>query len=164
MITWATSADLLHSTRYQKGSANFILSEIETKAAFVVDKRCVFIEDHLRHPEFRRQYIPLRTKTGLVGRMTYPEMGSYLWGLASTADAVRTYTASRVFVDEIEFIEAAPAVVRSVMPLVENGAQAIFVSSSNGPMGVIAEYCAQVGFSKWSDMIALEGDRIAYAS
>ncbi len=105
----------------------------------------------------------LRTKTGLIGRMTYPN-GSYIWGLASTGDALRTYTATKVFVDEIEFIDQGPALTRALIPLIENGAQAIFVSSSNGPTGIIAEYCRDVHFGKWEDITNLTGDAVRYAS
>jgi hypothetical protein len=74
------------------------------------------------------------------------------------------YTASRIFVDEMEFIDEAPAIVRAVLPMIEGGAQAIFVSSSNGPTGVIAEYCRGVKFGKWKDMSMLGGEPIRYAA
>lgn len=162
--TWTVCAYLTHDTRYTEDSANFILSETEQKAAFCVDKRCHHIEQNLRFPEFKKEVNTLRTKTGLIGRMTYPHNSSYLWGLASTGDALRAYTATKVFVDEIEFIEHAPAVTRALVPLIEGGAQAIFASSSNGPVGVIAEYCRDAGFHKWKDFASIEGDRVSYAS
>ncbi len=164
LVTWLVAGWLLHATRYEKAAANFIISEVEQKAAFVVDFRCHFMELNLRHEEFRRQPETLKTKTGLVGRLTYPEQGSFLWGLASSSDVLRTYTASKFVIDEIEFIENAPALVRAAIPLLEHGAQGVFVSSSNGPVGVVAEYCREVGFTKWSDMMSLDGERIAYAS
>jgi len=164
LITWLLAAYIVHSARYTKHDANFIISEKEEKSAFFVDERCLFIENRLRLPEFRRDVKTIRTKTGLVGRITYPEMSSYIWGLTSTSDALRMYTASRVFVDEMEFVDEAPAIVRAVMPMIEGGAQAIFVSSSNGPTGVIAEYCRGVKFGKWKDMNMLEGELIRYAA
>ena len=163
-VTWLVSSYLVHDTRYNAEGANFVLSETEQKAAYVIDKRCFYIEQNLRHEEFRRDVKTLRTKTGLVGRITYPHNGSYLWGLASTGDSLRAYTATKVFVDEIEFIEAAPALVRSLVPLIEGGAQAIFASSSNGPVGVLAEYCRAVGFHKWEDFGTIDGEKISYAS
>lgn len=163
-ITWTICAYLLHDTRYNADSANFILSETEQKSAFCVDKRCYHMEQNLRHEEFRKEVQTLRTKTGLIGRMTYPHNGSYLWGLASTGDALRAYTATKVFVDEIEFIEQAPALTRALVPLIEGGAQAIFCSSSNGPTGIIAEYCRNVSFHKWDDFAKLQGESVMYAS
>lgn len=162
-ITWTICAYLTHDTRYNSDSANFILSETEQKAAFCIDKRCYHIEQNLRYPEFRKEVNTLRTKTGLVGRLTY-DNGSYLWGLASTGDALRAYTATKVFVDEIEFIEQAPALTRALVPLIEGGAQAIFASSSNGPTGIIAEYCRDVRFHKWKDIGTLNGESVIYAS
>ena len=163
-ITWLVSCYLTHDTRYNADGANFVLSETEQKAAYVVDKRCYHIETNLRHEEFRKEVKTLRTKTGLIGRMTYPHNSSYLWGLASTGDSLRAYTATKVFVDEIEFIEAAPALTRSLVPLIEGGAQAIFASSSNGPIGIIAEYCRSVKFHTWKDYGTLQGEKIGYAS
>jgi phage FluMu gp28-like protein len=162
--TWTICAYLTHDTRYNADSANFILSETESKAAFCIDKRCYHIEENLRHEEFRREVATLRTKTGLIGRMTYPHNGTYLWGLASTGDSLRAYTATKVFVDEIEFIEQAPSLTRSLIPLIEGGAQAIFASSSNGPMGIIAEYCRSIRFHKWRDFASIEGEEVVYAS
>jgi len=162
-VTWLICAYLVHDARYNPDSANFVLSETEQKAAFCIDKRCYHVEQNLRHVEFRKEVKTLRTKTGLIGRMTY-DNGSYLWGLASTGDSLRAYTATKVFVDEIEFIEAAPALTRSLVPLIEGGAQAIFASSSNGPTGIIAEYCRGVGFHKWDDLVTLDGQVVKYAS
>jgi phage FluMu gp28-like protein len=162
--TWTICAYLVHDTRYNSDSANFILSETEQKAAYCIDKRCYHIEQNLRHEEFRKEIATLRTKTGLIGRITYPHNGSYLWGLASTGDALRAYTATKVFVDEIEFIEQAPALTRALVPLIEGGAQAIFASSSNGPTGIIAEYCRSVKFHKWEDFATLDGESVLYAS
>jgi phage FluMu gp28-like protein len=163
-ITWTICAYLTHDTRYNADSANFILSETEQKAAFCIDKRCYHMEQNLRHAEFRKEMNTLRTKTGLIGRITYPHNGSYLWGLASTGDALRAYTATKVFVDEIEFIEQAPALTRGLIPLIEGGAQAIFASSSNGPTGIIAEFCRSVRFHKWRDYDTLSGESVLYAS
>lgn len=163
MVTWGVCTHFVHSARYNELSANFILSETEQKSAFCVDKRCYFIENHLRLPEFRLPTDTLRTKTGLVGRITYPN-GSYIWGISSTGDALRAYTATKVFVDEIEFIEQQVAVVRSLLPLIENGAQGILVSSSNGPTGVLADYARDVGFTKWENMSLLDGEVVHYSS
>jgi len=162
-ITWLICTYFTHHTRYNPDVANFILSETEQKAAFCIDKRCYHIEQNLRHAEFQKNVSTLRTKTGLVGRMTY-DNGSYLWGLASTGDALRAYTATKVFVDEIEFIESAPALTRALVPLIEGGAQAVFASSSNGPTGIIAEYCRSVNFHKYEDLVNLNGESIRYAS
>jgi len=162
-ITWTICAYLTWATRYQADSANFILSETEQKAAFCIDKRCYHIEENLRHAEFRKSVKTLRTKTGLIGRMTY-DNGSYLWGLASTGDALRAYTATKVFVDEIEFIEQAPALTRALVPLIEGGAQAVFASSSNGPSGIVAEYSRDVRFHKFGDLCTLNGESVMYAS
>jgi len=151
MVSWLLSAYLVHKARYQPNSALFYMSETEQKAAFAVDKRCLFIEQNLRDPEFRLAPVTTKTKTGLVGHVTYPNE-SYIWALASGGDVLRQYTASVIFVDESEFQDEAPAVVRAALPMVENGAQLILASSSGGPVGVMAELCDAVGVKHWKDV------------
>lgn len=151
MVSWLVAAFFTHDARYNANGALFYMSETEQKSAFAVDKRCLFIEEHLRNEEFRLYPRTMKTKTGLVGHITYPNE-SYIWALASGGDVLRQYTATRVFVDECEFQDEAPAVVRAALPLVENGAQLILASSSDGPTGVLAELCEACGVRKYEDV------------
>lgn len=151
MISWLLSAYFVHSARYQPNSAIFYMSETEQKSAFAVDKRCKFIEENLRGPEFRLPIKTMKTKTGLVGHITYPN-GSYIWALASGGDVLRQYTATKIFLDECEFQDEAPAVVRAALPMVENGAQLILASSSDGPIGVLADLADKCGIRSYRDV------------
>jgi len=151
MVSWLLAAYFVHKARYQPNAALFYMSETEQKAAFAVDKRCLFIEQNLRGPEFRITPVTTKTKTGLVGHITYPNE-SYIWALASGGDVLRQYTATVIFIDESEFQSEAPAVVRAALPMVENGAQLILASSSGGPVGVMAELCDAVGVKSWKDV------------
>lgn len=151
MVSWLLAAFFVWDARYHPNSALFYMSETEQKAAFAVDKRCLFIEQNLRRPEFRIEPTTSKTKTGLVGHITYPN-DSYIWALASGGDVLRQYTATRIFLDESEFQDEAPAVVRAALPMVENGAQLILASSSGGPVGVLAELADAIGVKQWKDV------------
>jgi len=154
MISWLLSAYFVWDARYHPNSAIFYMSETEQKSAFAVDKRCKFIEENLRGPEFRLPVKTMKTKTGLVGHMTYPN-NSYIWALASGGDALRQYTATKIFLDESEFQDEAPAVVRAALPMVENGAQLILASSSDGPVGVLADLADKCGIRSYKDVKGL---------
>lgn len=154
MISWLICSYYIHTARFQPHSALFYMSETEQKAAFAVDKRCKFMEDNLKDPAFRLPRHEMKTKTGLVGHMSYPN-GSYIWALASGGDVLRQYTATKIFIDESEFQDEAPAVVRAALPMVENGAQLIIASSSDGPIGVLAELADACGIKNYSDVARL---------
>jgi hypothetical protein len=154
MISWLLSAYFVWDARYHPNSAIFYMSETEQKSAFAVDKRCRFIEENLRKPEFRLPIKTMKTKTGLVGHITYPN-GSYIWALASGGDVLRQYTATKIFLDESEFQDEAPAVVRAALPMVENGAQLILASSSDGPIGVLADLADKCGVRSFKDVARL---------
>jgi phage FluMu gp28-like protein len=151
MVSWLLSAFFIWDARYHANGALFYMSETEQKAAFAVDKRCLFIEENLVDPAFRKNVNTSRTKTGLVGHITYPNE-SYIWALASGGDVLRQYTATRIFIDESEFQDEAPGTVRAALPMVENGAQLIMASSSGGPVGVMAELADTAGIKSWKDV------------
>jgi hypothetical protein len=155
MISWLVAGYFVHTARYFDHGALFWQSETEKKAAYIVDKRCHFIETHLKPREFRQEVKTIKTKDSLVGQITYTN-GSYIWAVPQGGDVLRAYTATKIMMDECEFQPQAPEAMRALLPLVEKGAQAILVSSSNGPIGVMAEICEEIGFSSWSDLSRLE--------
>lgn len=154
LVSWLLSAFFVHDARYHPNGALFYMSETEQKAAFAVDRRCKFIEENLRDPAFRLPIKTVKTKTSLVGHMTYPN-GSYIWALASGGDVLRQYTATKILLDECEFQDEAPAVVRAALPMVENGSQLILVSSSDGPVGVLANLADMCGVRSYKDVKGL---------
>lgn len=154
MISWLVATYFVWHARYHDNAALFWQSETEQKAAFIIDQRCKFIEENLRRKEFRQPIKTIKTKQGLVGRITYPN-DSYIWAVAQGGDILRAYTATKIMMDECEFQPESPDALRALLPLVEHGAQAILVSSSNGPIGVMAELCRDVGFTSWKDIDTL---------
>lgn len=151
MVSWLLAAFFVWDARYHPNGALFYMSETEQKAAFAVHERCYFIERNLADPLIRQTPVTSKTKTGLIGHVTYPN-DSFIWALASGGDVLRQYTATRIFLDESEFQGEAPATVRAALPMVENGAQLILASSSGGPIGVMAELADTMGIKNWKDV------------
>ena len=162
MVTYSLALKVTHEARYHPYNAIYIQSDTEEKSAFFVDQRCCFIENNLSDIRCndddedkgwcRRSYKPIRTKDGMVGRMTYNGTGSYIRGMAQGADKVRSYTPSWLIMDESEFQDEAHAAVTAGIALAEDSKDMkfILISTSNGPQGVIAGICKEAGFVKWS--------------
>lgn len=144
-VTWAVAVYLTHRARYKKNQALFIQSETEDKAAFVVDKRCTFIEENLPIA-LKRPFRAVRTIKGAVGQMTYEDTKSYIKGIAQGRDALRAFTPSILFLDEIEFQGEGRQSLIAALPFAEKGAKIILVSTSNGAAGPLADIARTVGF------------------
>jgi len=149
MISWILAAYCVWKARYFPHNAVFIQSETEQKSAFIVDKRCVFIEENLAEPLLRRPFRSIRTHQGSIGRITYEDTGSYIWAIPQGEDVIRTYTFSVLFMDECEFQAEGARALASALAIAEKKAQIILVSTSNGPTGPMAEICRASGFHKF---------------
>lgn len=149
MATWCVAAWCAHRARYQRHQAIFIQSESESKAAFVVDQRCKFIEDNLDAPELRRPYLPHRTSEGLVGKLDYIRTSSYLNAIAQGGEKIRTYTPSVLVMDEVDFQPEAHDALTAALPAIEKGAHLVLISTSNGPSGVLAQLCSEISFTRF---------------
>jgi phage FluMu gp28-like protein len=149
MVSWICAAWAVYRARYQPHHAIFYQSETEEKAAFITDQRCIFIENNLREPLLRRKYKAIKTHQGLVGRITYADNGSYIWAIPQGDDAIRSFTFSILIMDESEFQPEAEKALVSALPIWEKGAQLIILSTSNGPQGILAGICRDVGFTKF---------------
>jgi len=148
-VTWGIATYLTWRARYRNNQALFVQSETEDKAAFVVDKRCSFIEDNLPIA-LRREYKPVRTVRGAIGQVTYAGTKSYIKGIAQGRDALRAYTPSIVFLDEVEFqLEGRQSLI-AALPFAEKGAKIILVSTSNGSSGPLADIARSCGFISYS--------------
>jgi len=152
MVSWALAAWCTHRARFFPNNAIFWQSESEDKAAFVVQNRCEFIEDHIEPEPFRRTYSSIRTTKGVVGRITYRDTKSYIWGIPQGGDVLRTYTPAVLVMDECDFMQEGPAALTAALPAVEKGSKLILISSSNGPGGILAGICKDVGIRSWADV------------
>jgi hypothetical protein len=150
--TWTVAAWGTHRVRYRPTTALFWQSENEDKSAFAVDQRCRFIEENLRDPALRMTPDYLRTSKGLTGRMTYrrgtPEE-SYIWAVPEGKSVGRTYTPSIWVMDEIEYQESGWPAFDAALPFTEKGGRLILISTANGPSGVLAQLCKEIGFVRF---------------
>jgi phage FluMu gp28-like protein len=149
LVTWTFAALCTHRARFKRANSIIWQSQNEEKAAVVVDKRCAFIEDHLKDPLTRRDYHPIRTSDGLIGKMTYKRTGSYIWAVPQGGDVFRSYTASIVVMDEVDFMDKGHDALTAAIPLAEKAAKLILITTSNGPRGVVAGVCKDAGFVRY---------------
>lgn len=149
MLSWTLSCWGVWNVQYRKQWAGFIQSRTEEAAAFLIDKRCMFVMDHLEEPMLLRPYQTVRTKSGLIGRLNVPKNNSYLWGIAQGAEKIRGYTPSMIFMDEIEFQEEGHMALAAALHLLEHDVQLIMASTSNGPTGPMAQICVDAGFVRF---------------
>lgn len=150
MVSWAVAAWATHRARFFPNNAIFIQSETESKAAYVVNNRCKYIEENMEPAPFRRPFKTIKTGDGLVGRMTYRDSGSYIWGIPEGGDMIRSYTASAIILDESDFQPQGHQALTAALPAIEKGCKILLVSSSNGPGGVIAGIAKEIGFLKFA--------------
>jgi hypothetical protein len=152
MVSWTFAALSVYEARYFPNHAIFIQSETEDKAAFITDKRCAFIEDNLNEPALRRQYRPIRTTKGAIGRITYPQTESYIWAIPQGGSIIRTYTFSRLYMDESDFQAEGHEALNAALSIAETdkNSHIALVTTSDGPQGVCADICRGAGFTKWT--------------
>ena len=149
MVSWCLAAWCAHLARYHENVLVLWQSETEAKAAEAVDKRMVFIEDHLLEPALRRPYKGQRTKDGLIGRLTYLPTGSRVIAVAQGADVFRFYTPTVVILDEADFQDEGHEALVAALPFGEKQGKVILVSSSNGPGKPLATICKGAGFVRF---------------
>ena len=154
MVSWTFAAMAVWEARYWPHHAIFIQSENEDKAAFITDKRCAFIENNLDEPLLRRRYKSIKTAKGAIGRITYPDTESYIWAIPQGASVIRTYTFSRLYMDESDFQSEGHEALTAALSIAETGKESriVLVTTSDGPQGVVADICRGAGFTKWSDI------------
>jgi len=152
MVSWTFAALAVYEARYDPHHAIFIQSETEDKAAFITDKRCAFIEENLNEPYLRRRYRPIRTTKGAIGRITYDETESYIWAIPQGASVIRTYTFSRLYMDESDFQAEGHEALNAALSIAElnKNSKIVLVTTSDGPQGVCADICRGAEFTKYA--------------
>jgi hypothetical protein len=149
MATWTVAAWILHRIRFFPNVHAFWQSETEDKASYVIQNRMVYIEDNLAPDQFRKKYTAIRTTKGVIGRVTFVNTKSSAWAVPQGADALRTFTPTILTMDESEFQGEGHAALVAALPFVEKGAKLVLLSSSNGPVGVIAGIAKELGFTSY---------------
>ena len=149
MLTWVLATYVLWRIRFKPYNAIYWQSLTESKAAFVVDQRIKLMEDAL-NPLYRREYESLKTKTGLVGKMTFKATGSYVLAIPQGDDVIRSYTPSALIMDESDFQPEAHKALTAALPTLEKSSQIILITTSCGPGHPVADICKEAGFTRWS--------------
>ena len=149
LVSWGVAVHLLHRIRYKEHRRGYVQSEIEGKAAYIINDRMAWVEDHLP-PVWQRKYESHRTMEGLIGTMAYVDTGSKVKAIAQGADAMRAYTPTFVFMDEIEFQREGHKSFVAALPFREKRCQIILASSSNGPGGVLAQMASTINFVRFT--------------
>lgn len=151
LVSWLLSAWATWRARYLPHNWILIQSENEDKAAYLTDRRCAFIEDHLEDAMLRRKYDAWRTKKGAIGKITYRETGSTILAVPQGGSVVRAHTFSALIMDEADFQDEGGSALTAALSIAEKVAKIILMTSSNGPTGVVAELCREVGMVVYRD-------------
>lgn len=147
-VSWLIALYCQWRARFHPHNAIFFQSETEAKSAFITDKRILFVESKLEDL-YKKEYDVLKTKSGLVGRITYRDTGSYIWAIAQGDSQIRSYTPSILVMDEVEFHDEGPQALAAALATIEKDAQIIIISTSNGPGRPLSTICEGAGFIRW---------------
>ena len=135
MISWLMCALHLWDTMYHEGRICFIVSKKEDDANFSRElsmlSRVKFIYDRL--PEELKVEHHIRQKPACF---EFPNIHSSLYGVSQDSDALRQYTATTLFWDEMAFHEHAAQAYAAVKPTIDGGGKLCGVSTPNGKLNL----------------------------
>jgi phage FluMu gp28-like protein len=116
---------------HHKGQYIFFVSKKEDDAGLSTPlsllSRAFFIHDHL--PDSMK--IPLK-KTGTPSTLIFPSNNSIIHAVSQDSEALRQYTASSIFQDEMAFQEHSEQVYAAAKPTIDGGGRLCGVSTPNG--------------------------------
>lgn len=131
LVTWIFCALHVWLCAFHKGQYVFFISRKEADAGFdsplSLCSRAHFIVEHLPKdlkPEYVKSLQPPILK--------FTKNFSTLHGVSQDSDALRQYTASSVFSDEMAFQEHAGEAYAAIKPTIDGGGRLICVSTPNG--------------------------------
>lgn len=131
MISWLMVALNLWLAMNHKGQYIFFISKKEDDAGLSTPlsllSRAYFIYEHL--PEQLR--IPIK-KSGTPATLHFPSNNSIIHAVSQDSEALRQYTASSIFTDEMAFQENSEKVYAAVKPTIDGGGRLCGVSTPNG--------------------------------
>jgi phage FluMu gp28-like protein len=124
MLTWLIVLFNLWDAMFHVGRQIFFVSKKEDDANHLV-----------RRAEFAFEHLPPYLRIKKISKYCYlgfPQMYSEIHGMSQNADALRMYTASTVFFDEMAFQPYARDAYQAIRPTIEAGGKFIGVSTPNG--------------------------------
>jgi phage FluMu gp28-like protein len=131
LVTWLFCALHVWLCAYHKGQYVFFISRKEADAGFDTPlslcSRALFICKNLP-PDMRPEI-----SHGLQPPvLRFPKTLSTIQGVSQDSDALRQYTASSVFLDEMAFQEHAYEAYAAIKPTIDGGGRLVCVSTPNG--------------------------------
>lgn len=134
-MSWTNISLITWDCMFHGGRSWAMVSKKESDSDELI-KRCDFILKNLDHDIIPKQIIP--KFECVYGKLTFPEISSYMQGFASGADQLRQFTFSGIFGDEMAFWEDAEKMFAASFPTIEgkNGEEGgRFVGVSSGAPG-----------------------------
>jgi phage FluMu gp28-like protein len=131
MISWLLVALNTWLAMFHKGQYVFFISKKEDDSGLSSPlsllSRAYFIYNHL--PESMK--IPIK-KSGTPAMLAFHTRNSIIHAVSQDSDALRQYTASSIFTDEMAFQERSELVYAAVKPTIDGGGRLTGVSTPNG--------------------------------
>lgn len=131
LITWLFCTLHLWDCMTHRGRISFFISKKEDDANYARDlsllSRVSFVYDHL--PEHLRARRRKRLKPACF---EFPSLNSSIYGVSQDSDALRQYTATSIFWDEMAFQEHSHTAYAAVKPTIDGGGRMCGVSTPNG--------------------------------
>ncbi len=131
MVTWLFCALNLWLAMTRQGQYIFFISKKEDDAGFSSNlsllSRCFFIFNHLPK-ELQLKY---RRSNG-PSMLHFPSNNSTIHGVSQDSDAVRQYTSSSIFSDEMAFQERSEEVFAAVKPTLDGQRSVLKVGKRGG--------------------------------
>lgn len=131
MISWLLVALNTWLAMFNKGQYIFFVSKKEDDAGYATSlallSRAFFIYNHL--PEGLK--IPYH-KSGTPSTLSFPTKNSVIHAVSQDSEALRQYTASSIFQDEMAFQEHSEQVYAAAKPTIDGGGRLTGVSTPNG--------------------------------
>jgi phage FluMu gp28-like protein len=138
MATWVFVALNLWQAMFHKGQYVFFISRKESDAGLdsplSLLSRAMFIYNHL--PDNMKT---LCIKSSAPPILKFVEMDSVIHGVSQDSDALRTYTASSIFNDEMAFQEKSRESYAALKPTIDGGGRLTCVSTPNGKNNLFYE-------------------------
>jgi len=131
MISWLMVALNLWLAMNHRGQYIFFVSKKEDDAGLSTPlsllSRAWFIYEHLPNS----MKIPVK-KTGTPSTLIFPSNNSIIHAVSQDSEALRQYTASSIFQDEMAFQEHSEQVYAAAKPTIDGGGRLCGVSTPNG--------------------------------
>ena len=143
MATWVFVALNVWLAMFHRGQYIFFISRKESDAGLdsplSLLSRALFIYNHL--PDNMKT---LCMKSSAPPILKFVEMDSVIHGVSQDSDALRTYTASSIFNDEMAFQEKSRESYAALKPTIDGGGRLTCVSTPNGKNNLFYELCNDV--------------------